>query len=78
MPRTRPNAGSPLSGLARHQQQRPGFELTKVHFCNLLTSWSVFDICSVDYLKKHDDPRNLRFISDQVRHEVNSEGYART
>ncbi|KIM41136.1 hypothetical protein M413DRAFT_159868 [Hebeloma cylindrosporum] len=27
-----------------------------------------------DYLKKNDDPRNLRFISDQVRHEVNAEG----
>ena len=46
--------------------------------CNLPTSRSVCpNIFSADYLKKHDDPRNLRFISDQVRHEVNSEGVLR-
>jgi len=27
-----------------------------------------------DFLKKHDDPWNLRFISDQVRHEVDTKG----
>ena len=31
-------------------------------------------VFSADFLKKHDDPRNLRFISDQVRHEVNPKG----
>jgi len=33
-----------------------------------------FDIFSIDYLKKNDGPKNFRFISDQVHHEIDSKG----
>jgi len=40
----------------------------------MTTPVCLFDFFSSGYLKQHDDPRNLRFISDQVRHEVNPDG----